>query len=168
MDLSTEALGTILLHATRLRTRGTDGRFGRWESRNVPSAGGIHGIRVIVLPVSGNAPQGLHDPDNHAIIELPGSQKASLNARSFLGELGLPPVGVFLQFVANEPAYRTRYENADTLIARDAGALVTVISLVAEWIGCQCRPLGHIDKGIASTAGLGPSFTGMGGALLTA
>ncbi|GMN04515.1 hypothetical protein [Erythrobacter sp. MTPC3] len=166
-DLSAEKLGTIIHHTTRLRTRRTDGRFGRWESRSAPSAGGIHGIRVIVLPVSGDAPQGLHDPDNHAIIELPGAGKASLNARSFLDELGLPPVGVFLQFVANEPAYRTRYENADTLIARDAGALVTVICLVTEWMGCHCRPLGHIDKGIASAAGLGPSFTGMGGVLLT-
>ena len=117
--------------------------------------------------MSGTALPGIYDPDQHAIIGLPGSKDALRNAQAFLDELGLRSRGVFLQFVANEPSYKSRYENTDTLIARDAGALLTVICLVAESIGCNCRPLGHIDKGITSAAGLGPSFIGMGGAILS-
>jgi len=167
-DIAVNRLGSILQHSTRLRERRADGRFGRWESRSAPSAGGIHRIRLLVLPLSGDLPMGLYCPDKHAIVSLPHAESALRNARSLVKEMGIPERGAFLQFVADQMAYTSRYENAFSLIARDAGALTSVICLVAECLGSKCRPLGHLDKGIVTVGLFDLVSIGIGGVILTA
>ena len=165
--LSIQNLGSILRCSQDRRDRRLDGRFGTWESRTAPSAGGIHGIRFVILPMESQNPAGLYEPDLSAIIELPHLQQARQHAARFLTEIDLPRRGWFLQLVADMHAYSSRYDNSDSLVLRDAGALSCATCFVAEAVGAYSRILGHLDKRIVKGLALGSRYAGVGGIHLT-
>ena len=167
IDLSLEWLGTILWHASRLREQRTDGRFGSWESRRPPSAGGIHGLRFVLLPIGNPGPAGLYDPDGHALLGLANPVQAAELAANLLGDMGLPQKGWFAQVIVDIQAYQSRYDRSDSLILRDVGALCCMVTLAAEAMGAWSRILGHLDSGIAGALELGPRYAGAGGLHLT-
>jgi len=166
-DLPLGRLGEILWHATRLRERRSDGRFGGWESRSAPSAGGIHGLRFVLLPMGNEAPAGLHDPDSHAILGIENAARAGQIAAGLLRDMALPQNGWFAQVIVDMPAYRSRYDHSASLILRDVGALCYAVTLVAEAVGACSRILGHLDSGIVNALELGPRYAGAGGLHLT-
>lgn len=165
--LSIGGLGAILRLATHRRERRLDGRFGVWESRTAPSAGGTHGIGLVALPMIDDNPMGLYSPDAHALIGLQRGAAARTNAARFLVELNLPPAGWFVQLIVDTHAYSSRYENPKSLILRDAGALSCTTCLLAEALGVSSRMLGHLDKGIIEVLDLGMRYSGVGGIHLT-
>ena len=166
-DLPIDVLGSILNQLTRRRERRLDGRFGAWESRTVPSAGGIHGIRLVVLPIIGDKHIGLHTPEAQGLIGLQRGAEARKHASRFLVELNLPRTGWFLQLLADVDAYASRYDNPKSLIMRDAGALCCTVCFVAEALGAWSRMLGHLDEGIVEALDLGARYVGAGGIHLT-
>lgn len=166
-DLPLELVGTILRCATQLRFRQADGRFGAWESRNTPSAGGIHGMRFLVVPVGREGPAGIYEPDLHALIEPPNLAEARRIAARTLSALRLPCIGWLAQLVVDTKAYSSRYDCSNSLILRDAGALCCTVSLTAEAFGAWSRLLGHLDLGMTQTLELGARYAGVGGVHLT-
>ncbi len=162
-----ELVGRVLHLAMELREQRNDGRFGFWESRSSPSAGGVHGIGACLIPLSDEDPAGLYSPEDNALIAIPNIPAARSQAIRFLDDLGLPQNGWFVQLIADVPAYSSRYRNSDSLILRDAGALCTIIGLVAEALNGWARILGHLDRGIVRALNLGPNYAGVGGVHLT-
>lgn len=165
--LSLEAAGGILSAALRLNERRQDGRFGNWESRVSPSAGGTHGLRFLLLPLDRDLPGGLHDPDVNALIGVARHDAARDAARLLLGSMGIPPFGWFAQLIADLPAYSSRYANSASLVLRDAGALCAITALVAEAMDASSCILGHLDGGIVECLALGERYAGTGGVFLT-
>ena len=159
-------LGAILYHSMRLRERRHDGRFGTWESRSAPSAGGIHGIRPFVFPCEEVSPGGLYDPTTHGLIGFGNDPQLRRRVHSHLRDLDLQSEGYFVQFVADTAAYASRYENSGSLVLRDAGALLSVICMVAAALDLSCRPLGHLGGPMVEAAGFSTRYQGVGGIMI--
>ncbi len=161
--LDADDLAALLRHSTFLRHRGQDGRFGTWESRSAPSAGGLHGIHILCLPLDGGQAAGVYDDVDHELRAhgpLSGARELNrLSAREIAGA----NAGTTLQFFADVARYHACYESADTLVWRDAGALSTVVALIAAALDLVAIPLGRHGRTIVEAANLGDRFVAVGG-----
>lgn len=156
-------LAALLRQSTSLRHRGQDGRFGTWESRSAPSAGGLHGIHILCLPLDDGHPAGIYDDVDHE-LRAPGplSNARELNRRS-VGEIAGAHAGTTLQFFVDFARYDACYESAETLMWRDAGVLSAVVTLVAAALELVSIPLGRHGSTIVEAAGLNNRFVAAGG-----
>ena len=157
----TDDLAALLAHVTRLRFRRNDGRFGAWESRPSPSAGGLHAISLLVLPLEADVPAGLYDDEEHGIAGGDLACALALNARS-VGLLTGANTGATIQLVADWAAYESCYDNAASLVWRDSGALCATLALVATALGLGSVVLGRIGNDIVRAAGLFEPWRGAG------
>lgn len=156
-------LAAVLWHSTFLRYRKTDGRFGTWESRSAPASGGLHGIHILCLPLDTHHAAGFYDDERHGLRSPhPMLLARELNAAN-VAELAGARSGTTIQFVADPARYRTCYDNAETLIWRDAGAMLAVVTLVATALGLASVPLGRHGDAIVEVAGVGNRFVAVGG-----
>lgn len=162
-NLDADDLAALLRHSTALRHRGQDGRFGTWESRPAPSAGGLHGIHILCLPLDEGHPAGVYDDVDHQ-LRAPGplSGARELNRHS-TREIAGANAGTTLQFFADVARYDACYESAETLVWRDAGALSAVVALVAAALDLVSIPLGRHGRTIVEAANLGERFVAVGG-----
>ena len=151
-------LASVLWHATMVRERRpASQRFAAWESRAAPSAGGLHALAVLCLPLDQDMPAGVHNAARRTIVALPGQTEPALSANpASVSDILRAKHGVTLQFAADMARVDASYENGSSLAWRDAGALLTVISLVAEALGLAGTPLGRAGDAIVSKAGLAP------------
>lgn len=155
-----ELLSSVLWHSTLLRGR-RPGRFGiDRESRAAPSAGGLHPIRLMVLPLEDVDHQGLYDDREHALAPFDDPVLA-LN-RVSIAEILQASSGTTLQFAADRALVEACYDNAASLLWRDAGALAATICLVATALGVVATPVGRTGEAIVRAAGLPPAFVGAG------
>lgn len=157
------ALSALLRHSTMLRSRGSDGRFGAWESRSAPAAGGLHGIAMLVLPLSGGTVGGVYDPDRHALLEPPSLADAIAINRDDVTTLLGTSGGTTVQFVADRLRYEACYRDPGSLIWRDSGALSAIVTLVATALSLRSVVIGRHGDEVVRAAGLGGSWAGVGG-----
>lgn len=158
--LSPKLLSSVLWHSTLLRDR-RPGRFGiDRESRAAPSAGGLHPIRLMVLPLEHADHQGFYDDREHALAPFDDPVLA-LN-RVSIAEMLRTSSGTTLQFAADRALFDACYENAASLLWRDAGALAATICLVATALGVVATPVGRTGEAIVRAAGLPHAFVGAG------
>lgn len=156
-------LASVLWHSMRYRESG-EGRFGmEWTSRTAPSAGGLHPIEILCLPVESDGLAGIYDPSGHAIRQLGhGLMDArAMNAKN-LNELTGAISGTTLQLVGDQSKLDACYTEADSLLLRDSGALATIISLVATACDLRSVILGRMGTDVVRAAGIGPPFIGLG------
>lgn len=158
--LSESDLSSLVWHSTLLRARRA-GRFGiPWESRSAPSAGGLHPIRLLVLPIENAAVRGLYDHHEHALIQI-DNKALDLNRESIdelLGQTG----GTTLQLAADAALIDACYTHGSSLMWRDAGALLATICLVATALELQSTAVGRTGEAIVRAAAMPPSFVGVG------
>ncbi|MEO1089336.1 MAG: hypothetical protein AAFX81_01785 [Pseudomonadota bacterium] len=157
--LSLDDLASVLWHAMLLRGRQLDGRFGLpWESRSAPSAGGLHTLGLVSLPLDTGLPMGLYEPDKHQILQIPGCVEMQAENRRSVRDLANAQHGVTLQILSDSRKLEACYENSRSLMWRDVGALVSVVCLVATALELQAIPLGRIGNEIVGGSGLAPEF----------
>lgn len=157
-----EDLASLLRHATMLRERRFDGRFGVWESRSAPAAGGLHGLLLLCLPLDKNDACGLYDADLHALRapqSLDGARALNMRSVSKIAEAN---EGTTLQIIADRHRYDACYDSSDSLIWRDAGALMAIVSLVATHLGLVTVPLGRHGDNIVQAANFGEGYVAVG------
>lgn len=162
-DIDLQRLGTILWYSCLLRRRG-HGRAGLpWESRSAPSAGGLHAIRLLVIPADGGKPVGLYAPEPHGLelLQCDSSVVVAANAES-LRLLTSAGAGTTLQLVGDASKHAACYENAESLLWRDAGALIATLALTATAMGAGAIPLGRIGTDLVRLSGLDAPWVGLG------
>lgn len=161
------SLASLLRHATRPRFVREDGRFGSWESRPSPSAGGLAAIRLLVLPIDPEKPGGLYDERGGSLLLGKGLEKArTLNAES-VGLLASACAGTTIQLVADGESYNSCYENPETLLWRDAGALCATLALVATALSLRSVVLGRVGSDVVEAARLGAGWRAAGAVHVT-
>lgn len=162
-------LSSLLWHAMLPRERRpATSRFAVWESRPTPSAGGLHVISLLVLPLEHGLPAGIYIPARHGLAAMPGEQAEALamNAASVMAVLGAS-VGVTLQFAADMSRADASYENCETLVWRDAGALLATLAFTANALGLVATPLGCTGTEVVAASGLPLRWSGAGAVHLT-
>ena len=162
-SVPTGLLGSLLWHATQLRERGFDGRFGQWESRPTPSAGGIHSIRLLAIPLDADDVAGVYDDATHAIGRLNKDAAAAIALnRASVTELTAAVAGTTLQLFADPTRLAACYDNHSSLLWRDAGAVTATLCMTAEALGLNAVPLGRHGDEVAHAFGLPAYVVGLG------
>ncbi len=109
------------------------------EQRNVISSGALHAVHILFNHPS--QPNWYwYDPHTHCATELdlPRNVLAE-QARDFFSSSRLATV---IWYVADVELISAKYDNPETLIWRDAGAVQSMHSLISEQIGLAYCPLG--------------------------
>lgn len=140
--LTLPSLSTLLWIVVKSSDAPPTSTQGMWEHRPTPSAGGRHPVHILALsPPHQNVC--LYDPTAHALLELEHSNAASvfefLRAADNVVPVG---AGTLLWFVAEFPKTLSKYRDGESLVWRDAGALLATFSYAAEAMGLNCCALG--------------------------
>lgn len=162
-SVSEPALAAVLRHSTMLRSRRSDGRFGVWESRSAPAAGGLHGIAMLVLPVDSGAAAGVYDSDLHALLAPASVADAVAINRDDVTALIGAGGGTTVQFVADRSRYEACYGDPGSLIWRDSGALSAIVTLVATALSLRSVVFGRQGDEVVRAVGFGENWVGVGG-----
>lgn len=138
--VSCQLLNSLLWHSARAIIVSPP-NSSRWQHRPTPSAGGRHPIDLLIFTKQDNVY--LYDPIPHALAKLNIIDNNSLG--QFL--ISINQVITFEQatiiwFGAQFERTLSKYESGEDLVWRDAGALITTISLVAESLGLNCCAVG--------------------------
>lgn len=146
--LPEQQLGDLLFHVFQ-RRRGGDGRFGQpWEGRASPSAGGLHVISVLCIPIECHASLGIYDRECHGIRMLGESEHLRERNAESVELLTSAKGGTTLQLMADTRTLSACYENSLTLLWRDSGALAATICLVATCLGITSVILGRTGESL--------------------
>lgn len=140
---SKEDVAQLLWHSARtLRTAREESGF-LWQHRPAPSGGGRHPVDLLVCASLTQPALELYDPMAHCLCRLEVTDHAALT--QFCKEVdAVLPVGnaVILWFVAQFDRTMSKYQNGESLIWLDAGALLATIYFVAEALGLACCAVG--------------------------
>lgn len=135
----------LLWYAVGWKGHAPSGRAGLPIAWSVsPSSGGLQSINIVCIPDDGAAPR-LYDPVNHAFLLLRANDKLVCleNRKAVLSVTGLQD-GCTLRLIGDRSKICAAYENAQSLLLRDAGAVLATICLCAEWLGLSACPLGFL------------------------
>jgi len=164
-DLPIEKLGSLLKLACKVRGRLGSVQGLTQSTRPAPSAGALHPIHVI-LHRSGEELWQRYDPYNHSLVGLQANHSPS-NVRDSLAEVLVGGDATLMLFVADPDLTFAKYEQACSLIWRDAGVLQGVFSLAAEALGLHWCLLGVTGEPWASgliqehpLVGVGAAYVG--------
>lgn len=132
--------------------------------RPAPSAGGLHPFSFICV-ADEESRVVLYDPSIHAFCDFQGATGSllALNKAQLSQMLGTN-AGVTIRFICDRALVDAAYAHSESLILRDAGALLATFALIAEWQGLAACPLGFLGNDFLNMAGLaGDRFVGVGG-----
>lgn len=168
-SLSREVLSTVLWFSAKTRSSAVPGSP-RWEHRGTPSAGGRHPIDIIIS----NWPVGSevllrYDPYAHCLLQLESNLPKVVHAlnQEAMSAIGDATLGTVLWHAAQPARTTSRYENGESLIWRDAGALISTTALLADVVGLSCCPLGVTGEPyLSEVLGSGKTVVGVGGCVV--
>ena len=140
---SREDIAHLLWHSARtLRVAKEESGF-LWQHRPSPSGGGRHPVDILVCSSFTHPTLDLYDPLAHCLCRLAVVDQAALT--QFVYEVdAVLPVGdaAILWFVAQFDRTMSKYQNGESLVWLDAGALLSTVYLVAEASGLACCAVG--------------------------
>lgn len=133
--------------------------------RPTPSAGAIHPIHVLSCSYQDNVWQ-RYDPVQHKLIEVPSGILAPQDAMHEVWPALAIQKGTILWLAAETGKTASKYENIDSLIWRDAGALLAHLGLAASSLGLNFCPLGATGAKWGRTLNQSKLICGVGVALV--
>jgi hypothetical protein len=159
------SVAELLWYAVGWKGYAPSGRAGlpiAWSTS--PSSGGLQSINVICIADDGSAPR-LYDPVNHAFSVLRADNElVHLENREAVLSVTGALSGCTLRLVSDRSKLSAAYENVDSLVFRDAGAVLATVCLCAEWLGFSACPLGFLGNAMLPLLELPEDrFQGAGG-----
>jgi SagB-type dehydrogenase family enzyme len=139
------------------------------QHRCPPSGGGIHPIDILLL--NPRRPSALlYDPIAHALCELGNTRNAQVGVLlKKIEKIVAMQDGQVFWFAAEFGRTMSRYKNAESIVWRDAGVLLSMFCFVGEALGLNCCAIGATGEPFISrflnSSGL---VTGVGGCLVGA
>lgn len=149
------SVAELLWYAVGWKGYAPSGRAGlpiAWSTS--PSSGGLQSINVVCVSDDSSAPR-LYDPINHAFFVLRAdSQLVHLENRKDVWSVAGVHNGCTLRLVGDRSKLDAAYVNAESLVFRDAGAVLATVCLCAEWLGLSACPLGFLGNAMLPLLGL--------------
>ena len=168
--LNRSGLSSLLWHSAKTHEmrRREDGCF--WQHRAVPSAGGCHPIHILVLPPKlDGSTLVAYDSVAHALIELRDVLPSTIrNFRNEVEQIVRPQDGTILIFAADYSQTYRSYQNAESLVWRDAGVLLMGLAIVSEAFELNFCPLGTTADAFVEKAFGSPCLGGVGACIVGA
>lgn len=135
------------------------------EHRATPSAGAIHPIHLIINKPSDDR-WWLYQPQGHYLAELVNAPERLAGLREQSMQVLESSHATMILLLAEPGKTSAKYENACSLIWRDAGALLSVAALTAHAQGLNFCPLGITGEPWASSLADEGQLVGVGVGLL--
>lgn len=163
--LSEGQLGQLLWRCARTQAIAESDYGFDLELRPAPSAGAIHPIHILVhLP---GAPNWLrYDSRRHGLVEVPKSVEAFAGLKELCHEVLPAEQATRLLLVAEPGKTYAKYHHGESLIWRDAGALLAVMAMIAEALDYSFCPLGITGEPWAGRLAPAGVLTGVGVAVV--
>jgi SagB-type dehydrogenase family enzyme len=120
-----------------------------WQHRTSPSAGGRHPIDLLLFR-RGTSKVRIYDPLAHSLCEIKIESSLLDNFIESINEVISVREATIIMFAAQFDRTLSKYEYGESLVWRDAGALLATISLVAEAIGLHSCALGVTGEPLLS------------------
>jgi hypothetical protein len=149
-----ERVGDLLWHANRATGDASLGRAGLPVARRpAPSPGGLHPIGLVCINQGGDFPR-LYDPVRHRFhaLKVDAREVGARNAAAVNAVVGKHR-GCTIRFVADLAKVSAAYQAPESLVLREAGCLLAVHCLCAEWLGLAACPLGFLGQDLVETLG---------------
>lgn len=162
-----QQLGRLLRQACSSREAWPSDHGFDLEHRAAPSAGAIHPIHLL-LHLPDDPRWWLYQPQGHYLVEICGAAARLDGLLLKCAEVLEGDNAVHILFMAEPGKTLAKYQDGCSLIWRDAGALLTVISLTAHAQGLSFCPLGITGEPWASTLDDQGQLVGVGLGLLGA
>jgi SagB-type dehydrogenase family enzyme len=166
--LPKQELSTFLWYSARSRLSYLDESGRRFESRPAPSAGGCHPYDLLVVrPRKGELTASIYEPSTHGLSELRCARTALRRFVKNISEAISPELGTILWLIAQPHRTQNHYRFPESLLWRDAGALIGVMAIVAESLRLSFCPVGATgDPHLATVMGQGRNVYGLGGVIV--
>lgn len=158
------SLSKFLYYSCRTKERDINNNGAVIERRPVVAAGGFHVVSCLI-----NLPEKkqwyLYNPTKHSLdrLDLLLLKSVAGDARTFIQNADK---AVLIWYIGDMTRLRSKYVNPDSLIWRDAGALLATQSLVAEWLHLSFCPLGLTGEAEARLISKQRELVGLGFALV--
>jgi SagB-type dehydrogenase family enzyme len=167
--MSDNELSSLLWHSARVISANPPSNPIRWQHRPVASAGGRHPIDLLIMQKQGGRYNAfLYNPLAHCLAFLNISGENELQEFTTAINLIIPLQDATIIWLgAQFDRTLARYEHGESLVWRDAGGIIAVLSLVAEALNLNCCPIGITGEPFLSN--LIPSdnkVVGVGGLLI--
>jgi SagB-type dehydrogenase family enzyme len=167
-ELETATLSKLLWMTMKVERQEEEESGFKWQHRPLPSAGGRHPVHALIIqPHLDLRRPSLYDPEAHALNELvPADEEAVSDALAHIEQL--VPIGQasVVWFAADYERTLSRYSGGESLVWRDAGAVLAGFTFVAEALELNCCPIGLTgDEWIQRLFGT-DRFGGVGGLLI--
>ena len=134
-------ISSLLWYSSRVLARRGSALGFDLSQRPTPSAGAIHPIHVLACS-STRASWQRYDPEQHCLTEVSHGVLAPCDALAQIGTAIDPQKGTLLWLAAEVGKTASKYESPESLIWRDAGALIAHLGLVASYLGLHFCALG--------------------------
>ncbi len=163
--LSVDQLGQLLWYSTRTQAIAESDYGFDLELRPAPSAGAIHPIHILAhLPGTPNWHR--YDSRRHGLVELPGSVEAFAGLAEQCQQTLPSEQAAQLLLVAEPGKTAAKYQHGESLIWRDAGALLAIMAVTAEALNYAFCPLGITGEPWAGQLAPSGVLTGVGVAMV--
>jgi len=169
-SVTVEELGTVLWYSAKVKSTFLKKNGYILTHRGTPSAGARHPIDIIILNPNFLIENNFYyyNPFEHSLNQLnsPFSGMTTL----FTGHINkIVEINnaTIIWFVAHVNRTAAKYENAQSLIWRDAGALINNIQMTCTAIGINSCPIGSLGEPyISNFFNPQPGVCGAGGLLI--
>jgi hypothetical protein len=147
-------IADLLWFAAGVRGYHSTGRAGlpiQWSAS--PSAGALGCVYIVCLAEDSSRPR-LYDPFGHRLLEIRADGEAVSRAnRQAVAALVGTAGGSTLRLMVDWGKLSAAYHDAESLMFRDAGALMATLALCATWLGMTACPLGLVGEDLVSALG---------------
>src|SRR5215213_1182963 len=144
----------------------------RWQHRPAPSARGTHPLDLLVLNYEDNSSVAyLYEPATHTLCrrKLTSGAQTLDHFLQLLNKVLPVEHGTVLWFAAQFDRTLAKYQNGESLVWRDCGALIATISLVAECLELNSCAVGITgEPHISQLLSAGNTVVGAGGLIVGA
>ncbi|MEX5570402.1 hypothetical protein Q1J55_21580 [Pseudomonas syringae] len=163
--LSEGQLGQLLWRCARTQAIAKSDYGFELELRPVPSAGAIHPIHILIsFPGASNWLR--YDSRRHGLVEISGSMEILAGLKDQCHDALSAEQATRLLLVAEPGKTSAKYQHGESLIWRDAGALLAFMAMIAEALDYSFCPLGITGEPWAGRLAPAGVLTGVGVALV--
>lgn len=151
--ITMEKLGSILWYSAKVKSTFLQKNGYILTHRGTPSAGARHPIDIIILNSNFLLENNFYyyNPFEHSLNQVVSSSDDIKLFIDHINQVVEINNATIIWFVAHVNRTATKYENAQSLIWRDAGALINNIQMTCTAIGINSCPIGSLGEPFISS-----------------
>jgi SagB-type dehydrogenase family enzyme len=164
--VSKEQLSELLWYTAKVKSLQMQDHGYILTHRGAPSAGARHPIDIIIYDPKMFEKDYFYyyNPFDHSLNQIANADTASLI--NHVGQIVPIGDGTLLWFVAHTQRTAAKYENPESLIWRDSGALINSIQLTCTALKLNSCPIGSLGEPYISDFFACPDIFGVGGIVI--